>query len=122
MTTGGQGLALGVTSKSAHPEVAAAYLDFITDAKAADVMTADRRPARGAHRGRAVHREGRRRRAGRRLAAAQPGQRPGAVPRLLHAHVLRHPHRRAPGLIGGKDTAEEFTQTLQTDYEKFQQG
>lgn len=38
-TTGGQGLSWSVTSKSAHPEVAAAYLDFITDEHAADVMT-----------------------------------------------------------------------------------
>jgi raffinose/stachyose/melibiose transport system substrate-binding protein len=39
VTTGGQGLAWSVTSKSRHPEVAAAYLDFITSRHAADVMT-----------------------------------------------------------------------------------
>ncbi|MEU8827975.1 extracellular solute-binding protein [Streptomyces sp. NPDC048636] len=39
VTTGGQGLAWSITSRSRHPEVAAAYLDFITDAHAADVMT-----------------------------------------------------------------------------------
>jgi raffinose/stachyose/melibiose transport system substrate-binding protein len=38
-TTGGQGLSWSVTSKSKHPDVAAAYLDFITNAHAADVMT-----------------------------------------------------------------------------------
>ena len=38
MTTGGESLALGVTSKSAHPDVAAAYIDFMTDAKAARVL------------------------------------------------------------------------------------
>lgn len=39
VTTGGQGLAWSVTSKSKHPQVAAAYLDFITSRHAADVMT-----------------------------------------------------------------------------------
>ncbi|WP_181765122.1 ABC transporter substrate-binding protein [Streptomyces albidus (ex Kaewkla and Franco 2022)] len=39
VTTGGQGLAWSVTSKSRHPQVAAAYLDFITNKHAADVMT-----------------------------------------------------------------------------------
>ncbi|NLU68989.1 extracellular solute-binding protein [Streptomyces sp. HNM0574] len=39
VTTGGQGLAWSVTAKSRHPEVAAAYLDFLTGEHAADVMT-----------------------------------------------------------------------------------
>jgi len=39
VTTGGQGLAWSVTSRSKHPQVAAAYLDFITSRHAADVMT-----------------------------------------------------------------------------------
>lgn len=39
VTTGGQGLAWSVTSKSDHPHVAAAYLDFLTGPRAADVMT-----------------------------------------------------------------------------------
>ncbi len=37
-TTGGQGLAWAITSKSAHPDVAAAYIDFITNAKAAQLL------------------------------------------------------------------------------------
>jgi raffinose/stachyose/melibiose transport system substrate-binding protein len=37
-TTGGQGLAWAITSKSAHPDVAAAYIDFISNAKAAQVL------------------------------------------------------------------------------------
>ncbi|WP_069813511.1 ABC transporter substrate-binding protein [Streptomyces sp. TP-A0874] len=37
-TTGGQGLAWSVTSRSKHPDVAAAYLDFITNAHASEVM------------------------------------------------------------------------------------
>jgi raffinose/stachyose/melibiose transport system substrate-binding protein len=39
VTTGGQGLAWAVTSKSPNLDVAAQYLDFITNANAADVMT-----------------------------------------------------------------------------------
>jgi raffinose/stachyose/melibiose transport system substrate-binding protein len=37
-TTGGQGLAWAITSKSAHPDVAAAYIDFITNAKSAQTL------------------------------------------------------------------------------------
>ncbi|MFE9330091.1 ABC transporter substrate-binding protein [Streptomyces sp. NPDC006925] len=39
VTTGGEGLPWSITSKSDHPQVAAAYLDFLTDAHAAKVMT-----------------------------------------------------------------------------------
>ncbi|MQA78034.1 MAG: extracellular solute-binding protein [Streptosporangiales bacterium] len=38
-TTGGQGLSWSVTSKSKNQDVAAAYLDFITNPHAADVIT-----------------------------------------------------------------------------------
>ena len=37
-TTGGQGLAWAITSKSAHPDVAAAYIDFISNAKASQLL------------------------------------------------------------------------------------
>lgn len=37
-TTGGQGLAWAITSKSAHPDVAAAYVNFISNAKAAQTL------------------------------------------------------------------------------------
>ncbi|UNT00129.1 extracellular solute-binding protein [Streptomyces tubbatahanensis] len=39
VTTGGEGLPWSVTSKSDHPEVAAAYLDFLTSSHASDVLT-----------------------------------------------------------------------------------
>lgn len=39
VSTGGQGLAWSITSRSRHPEVAAAYLDFLTSEHAANVMT-----------------------------------------------------------------------------------
>lgn len=38
-TTGGEGLPLAVTSKSEHPDVAAAYIDFMTSPHAMDVAT-----------------------------------------------------------------------------------
>ncbi|MCT2591411.1 extracellular solute-binding protein [Streptomyces sp. N2-109] len=38
-TTGGQGLAWSLTSRSKHPDVAAAYLDFLTGSHASEVMT-----------------------------------------------------------------------------------
>ena len=39
VTTGGQGLAWSITARSHHRQVAAAYLDFLTNAHAADAMT-----------------------------------------------------------------------------------
>ena len=38
VTPGGQGLAWTVTSEASHPDVAAAYIDFITGERAAEVM------------------------------------------------------------------------------------
>ncbi len=38
-TLGGPGLPLVITSKSAHPDVSAAYIDFMTNAQAMDVVT-----------------------------------------------------------------------------------
>lgn len=38
-TIGGESLALSVSGKSEHPDAAAAYLNFLTDAHAAEVMT-----------------------------------------------------------------------------------
>ncbi len=38
VTTGGEGLAWAITSGSKHPDVAAAYIDFITNAAAAQVL------------------------------------------------------------------------------------
>ena len=39
VATGGTGLPFSVTSKSAHPDAAAAYINFITDAHAMQVLT-----------------------------------------------------------------------------------
>ena len=38
VTTGGQGLAWAITTGSKHPDVAAAYIDFITNAAATQVL------------------------------------------------------------------------------------
>jgi raffinose/stachyose/melibiose transport system substrate-binding protein len=38
VTTGGEGLAWAITTGSKHPDVAAAYIDFITNADAAQVL------------------------------------------------------------------------------------
>ncbi|OIV35343.1 sugar ABC transporter substrate-binding protein [Mangrovactinospora gilvigrisea] len=38
-STGGPSTAMSITSRARHPEVAAAYLDFITNANASNVMT-----------------------------------------------------------------------------------
>ncbi len=38
VTTGGEGLAWAITSGSKHPDVSAAYIDFITDAEASQVL------------------------------------------------------------------------------------
>ena len=122
VTTGGESLALGVTSKSAHPDVAAAYIDFLTDAKAAAVMqqtgnlpavpTAD---AKSTAKGVDAELIG---------GWQELNQDNGLVPYLDYStptfyDTLTSALQR---LIGGKDSAEEFTKTLQSDYEKFQQG
>ena len=96
-TTGGQGLAWAITSKSAHPDVAAAYVDFITNAKAAQmlldtgnlptVLPSGYQPRQGT------------------VAAdiatqyrdVQKAERRSAVPGLLHPHLLRHDHRGHAG-------------------------
>jgi len=39
VATGGTGLPFSITAKSKHPDAAAAYINFITDAKAATVLT-----------------------------------------------------------------------------------
>jgi raffinose/stachyose/melibiose transport system substrate-binding protein len=39
VTTGGESLALGITKKSKHPDVSAAYINFLTNKHADKVMT-----------------------------------------------------------------------------------
>ena len=51
VATGGTGLPFSVTSKSAHPDAAAAYINFITDAARDAGADRDRQPAGRGHRG-----------------------------------------------------------------------
>jgi raffinose/stachyose/melibiose transport system substrate-binding protein len=119
VTTGGESLALAITSKSANPDVAAAYIDFMTNAHADDVMTKTGNlpavvddaalPAAGT------------------VEADMFGgwenlsKADGLVPYLDYSTPTFYDTITASlqGLIGGKTTPEEFTKALQADYAKF---
>lgn len=118
-TTGGQGLAWAITSKSAHPDVAAAYIDFITNAAAAEVLIDtgnlptvlpdDYQPAAGT------------------LAADVATQyrdvqdADGTVPYLDYSTPTFYDTLTAAvqELVGGQSDPGQFTSTLQTDYAAF---
>lgn len=118
-TTGGQGLAWSITSKSAHPDVAAAYIDFITNAKAAQVLLdtgnlptvlpADYAPTTGTLAADIATQY-------RSVQAAN-----GLVPYLDYSTPTFYDTLTASvqDLVAGKATPEQFTQTLQTDYSAF---
>jgi raffinose/stachyose/melibiose transport system substrate-binding protein len=122
-TTGGESLAFSVTSKSKTPDVAAAYIDFITDAHAADVMLrtgnlpAVPGPAASALSSASI--EGQLVTGWQKVSAAD-----GLVPYLDYSTPTFYDTITAAlqNLIGGKSTPEQFTQTLQADYSKFHQG
>lgn len=121
-TTGGQGLAWAITSKSAHPDVAAAYVDFITNAKAAQtlldtgnlptVLPADYQPQPGT------------------VAADIATQyrdvqkANGEVPYLDYSTPTFYDTITAgmQELIGGQSDPQQFVDTLQKDYAAFLAG
>jgi raffinose/stachyose/melibiose transport system substrate-binding protein len=122
VTTGGEGLAWSITAKSKHADVAAAYLDFITDAHAADVMTqTGNLPAM-------------------RPASAQPpagtaleeiftawksvSDADGEVPYLDYSTPSFYDTLTAnlQKLIGGKQSPKDFLAALQHDYSAFQKA
>jgi len=121
-TTGGQGLAWAITSKSAHPDVAAAYVDFITNAKAAQtlldtgnlptVLPADYQPQPGT------------------VAADIATQyrdvqkANGEVPYLDYSTPTFYDTITAgmQELIGGQSDPQRFVDTLQKDYAGFLAG
>lgn len=121
-TTGGQGLAWAITSKSAHPDVAAAYVDFITNAKAAQtlldtgnlptVLPADYQPQPGT------------------VAADIATQyrdvqkANGEVPYLDYSTPTFYDTITAgmQELIGGQSDPQQFVDTLQKDYAGFLAG
>jgi raffinose/stachyose/melibiose transport system substrate-binding protein len=114
---GGESLPFAVTSKSENPDVAAAYIDFITNADAADVlvetgnlpaMPAEAQPSGAA--GEDVFE------AWRTLAEAD-----GLVPYLDYATPTFYDTITAEvqQLMAGRRSPDEFTAALQGDFEKF---
>ncbi|MES4904057.1 MULTISPECIES: extracellular solute-binding protein [unclassified Streptomyces] len=120
VTTGGQGLAWSITSRSRHPEVAAAYLDFITNKHAADVMTEHgvlpAVPGAAAERVDPDTVDGQMIAGWKRLSAAD-----GLVPYLDYSSPTFFDTITAAlqGVISGKTSPGEFATTLQQDYGAF---
>jgi len=119
-TTGGESLAFGVTSKSKNADVAAAYINFITDQHAADVMTeTGNLPAVPGPKAKAIPTsgvEGQMVQGWEKLSAAN-----GLVPYLDYSTPTFYDTITADlqSLIGGQMTPQAFTQALQDDYSKF---
>ncbi|WP_306323904.1 MULTISPECIES: extracellular solute-binding protein [unclassified Streptomyces] len=119
-TTGGQGLAWSITSRSAHPEVAAAYLDFLTNEHAADVMTENgvlpAVPGKAANALDPDSPDGRMVAAWRQLTSAD-----GLVPYLDYATPTFYDTTSAAlqDLIAGKTSSRGFARKLQADYGAF---
>ena len=114
---GGESLPFAITAGSEHPDVAAAYIDFLTDANAADVlvetgnlpaMPSDAQP-RGAA-GQDVFE------AWRTLTESD-----GLVPYLDYATPTFFDTITAgvQQLMAGRQSPSEFTGGLQEDFEKF---
>ena len=114
---GGESIPFAVTSKSANPDVAAAYIDFITNADAADVlvetgnlpaMPAEAQPSGAA--GEDVFE------AWRTLAEAD-----GLVPYLDYTTPTFYDTITAEvqQLMAGRRSPDEFTAALQEDFEQF---
>ncbi len=121
-TTGGESLAFSITSKSKHPDVAAAYLNFMTNAHAADVMTETGNlpavPGKAAESLKPDSVEGQMVDGWTKVSDVD-----GLVPYLDYSTPTFYDTITAAlqSLIGGQSTPQEFTQTLQADYEKFHQ-
>jgi raffinose/stachyose/melibiose transport system substrate-binding protein len=114
---GGEGLPFAITSKSDNPAVAAAYIDFITNADAADVLVETGNlpamPAQAQPSGAAVEDVFE---AWRTLAEAD-----GLVPYLDYATPTFYDTITAEvqQLMAGRRTPDQFTGALQEDFEKF---
>jgi raffinose/stachyose/melibiose transport system substrate-binding protein len=114
---GGESLPFAITAKSEHPEVAAAYIDFLTDANAADVLVRTGNlpamPAAAQPRGAAAQDVFE---AWRTLADAD-----GLVPYLDYTTPTFYDTITAgvQQLMAGRQTPSEFTEGLQGDFEKF---
>ncbi|MBO0845657.1 MAG: extracellular solute-binding protein [Nocardioides sp.] len=122
-TTGGESLAFAVTSKATDPDVAAAYINFITNAHAGDVMTeTGNLPAVPSSKAKAISTnqvEGQIVQGWEQLSAAN-----GLVPYLDYSTPTFYDTITAAlqSLIGGQMSPQQFTQTLQKDYSTFHSG
>ena len=120
---GGQGLAFSVTSKADHPEVAAAYIDFITSARAAKTIAgAGLLPAMEAPKPASVQE-------GTSLAQIYDAwdrlnEEDGIVPYLDWATPTMYDvfTGAVQELMAGKATPEQFASRIQADHEKFHAG
>ncbi|WP_431278652.1 extracellular solute-binding protein [Leifsonia poae] len=120
VTTGGEGLAWALTSKTKHPDAAAAYVNFVTDKSASEtlvktgnlptVVPDDDKPADGTLAGDITSE----------YKTISSGN--GIVPYLDYTTSTFYDTLTAAmqDLVAGKATPEEFTKTLQADYTKFQ--
>ncbi|PZS02240.1 MAG: sugar ABC transporter substrate-binding protein [Pseudonocardiales bacterium] len=120
VTTGGEGLAWSITAKSKHTDVAAAYLDFITNPNAANVMTRTGNLPAMASTAAASLPAGS---AEAQVFAAwkQLSTDDGLVPYLDYSTPTFYDTITAAlqNLIGGRTTPSSFGKTLQSDYGKF---
>jgi raffinose/stachyose/melibiose transport system substrate-binding protein len=122
VTTGGESLAWAITSKSKNPDVAAAYLNFMTNAHADDVMTQTGNlpavPGTAAGSLDPQSAEGQMVSGWKKVSSVD-----GLVPYLDYSTPTFYDTLTAAlqDLIGGQATPQKFTQTLQADYQKFHQ-
>lgn len=100
VTTGGESLPLSVVSKSKHPDVAAAYIDFMTNAHAMDVGTKDGL-----------------------LPVSTPQSAQPSGPLMPDVFAAWQNIRRTDGLVPYLDyTTPDFADTLQSDLQKLLGG
>ncbi|MEP7088695.1 MAG: extracellular solute-binding protein [Nocardioidaceae bacterium] len=122
-TTGGESLAFGITSKSSHADVAAAYINFLTDAHAQDVilqagnLPAVPGPSAVQLAGAPVNQE---------MVAGwkSVNQSDGLVPYLDYTTPTFYDTITAAlqNLIGQKSTPQQFAEKLQADVDAFHNG
>jgi raffinose/stachyose/melibiose transport system substrate-binding protein len=117
VSLGGESLPWAITSKSKHADVAAAYIDFITNAQAADVLVkTDNLPAMQASTqpSKPVQKD---------IFAAwkQLSETDGLTPYMDYATptFFEDFSGAVQKLMGGKLTPDAFTKSVQGDYAKF---
>jgi raffinose/stachyose/melibiose transport system substrate-binding protein len=123
VTTGGESLAFSVTSKSKHADVATAYINFLTNAHADNVMTqTGNLPAVPSTAAKHLPKDSVE---GQMVAGWQQiSKANGLVPYLDYSTPTFYDTITADlqQLIGGQSSPKDFTKNLQADYDKFHQG